>query len=284
MDLGKWTIIRPLGQGAFASVYEASHPDLPGSYALKVAPLAGKKVGKSAVSVAANSISNEYTVYHVQLKPTHKGMLTPAPPNKGYGQSASHRWIALELATGGSLESKLKSGPLAWPFLKAAFRQLIDVLQFIHSKGNIFVDINPGNVLFVGPQAKLADFGMMERTLTALPDPATGSRRKPLDGNGTPLYSPTGQLGNGMKCPANDLESLGLLLCVAVGGEAVLPWHSATIPEQIAALKRVQSMPDLVDNMAATERIKTALKDYFKTLARSDPMTPDYEGLKKALT
>lgn len=255
-SIGPWKIESPLGKGAFGTVYKARHPDLPGrSFALKMAPLQGAKKlrGKSSVSHAANLLYAEFLVYNVQLKGCPH-ILSLAPKN-AYGDSQTHRWLAIELAEGQLPER------MTWETLKPVMQDLIAGLQYMHERKKLFVDVNPGNVLFKNGKAKWSDFGLMEPIYSA---------PRPLQDTGTAMYMPSGSLANGMRCPATDLESLGYLMAATLIGKDALPWSKATSHEQARQQKTGFVPPG-------------PLQAYFKALQATDPFKPDYATLKASL-
>lgn len=269
MDTGNWTLERELGKGAFGAVYSARHAREPDrSYALKLAPLHAlkKSRGKSSFSREAGLLYAEYLVYTVQLSGCPQ-MLKLAPRQFCYGDTSTHRWLAMELADGGTLQQRM---PMPWSELRPIMRTLLLGLRFMHERNKLFVDVNPGNVLFHKGEPKWSDFGLMEnlRGINITPGEPL-YMYEPLTLNGTPMYTSSGRLNSGNKCATTDLESLGYLMAAALVTPERLPWSAATSQEETQRIKKETPVAALPQ----------PLQKYFRALYAGDPVDPNYEHL-----
>jgi protein kinase-like protein len=125
-------------------------------------------------------------------------------------------YVVMEHADGGSLEARLAAG---WrPSLQEAADVAASVLRALdaaHRRGVVHRDVKPGNVLFVGGRAKLADFGI------ALDPTLEGALRAARGGWGTvPWMAPEQARGEGATA-ASDVHAVGALLYRMLAG---CPW------------------------------------------------------------
>jgi formylglycine-generating enzyme required for sulfatase activity len=79
----------------------------------------------------------------------------------GVGQEKGLYYIAFELVAGGSLQDRLKKGPLEWREAARLGAEIAGALEAIHEAGIVHRDLKPANVLVDEKgRAKLADFGL----------------------------------------------------------------------------------------------------------------------------
>jgi formylglycine-generating enzyme required for sulfatase activity len=79
----------------------------------------------------------------------------------GVGQEKGLHYIAFELVPGGSLQDRLKTGPLEWRSVARLGAEIASALEAIHEAGIVHRDLKPANVLVDEKgHAKLADFGI----------------------------------------------------------------------------------------------------------------------------
>ncbi|MGH7584133.1 MAG: protein kinase domain-containing protein [Gemmatimonadales bacterium] len=68
--------------------------------------------------------------------------------------------LTLEYADGGSLADRLERGRPAPEEARRTARDLLAALTGCHARGVIHRDVKPSNILFVGGELRLADFGL----------------------------------------------------------------------------------------------------------------------------
>jgi hypothetical protein len=147
--IGRYRIVRELGRGGMAAVYEAYDETLNRPVALKVAAAAARDAAllrfEDEVRIAA------------QLQ--HPGLV----PVYDAGTSSGRPWLAMRLIDGPALAA------LARPFnverSLAILSTLAETLDYVHSHGIVHRDIKPSNVLLqdAGEEQErplLADFGI----------------------------------------------------------------------------------------------------------------------------
>eukprot|EP00897_Mesotaenium_endlicherianum_P000165 jgi/Mesen1/10149/ME000076S09663 len=203
--VGKYEVGRTLGEGTFAKVKFAQNVDTGESVALKV--LDKEKILKhKMVNQIKREISIMKLVRHPNVVRLHEVLA-----------SRTRIYIVLEFVTGGELFDKIvHQGRLKEDSSRKYFQQLIDAVEFCHSKGpeNLLLD-DKGHL-------KISDFG-----LSALPHQFRD------DGLlhttcGTPNYvAPEVLDDKGYDGARADLWSCGVILFVLMAG--FLPFDEADL-------------------------------------------------------
>ena len=155
LTLASFEIGRALGAGQFGRVFLARHPTL-GLVALKVL-----SKGALARAGAAHLLRREIEV-HSRLRHPH------VLPFLGCFHDATRVYIALALASGGTLHSRLRSGgALSDTEAAGVIAAMAEALAYLHGEGLVHRDIKPENILLTGKgEPLLADYGFAASTLT----------------------------------------------------------------------------------------------------------------------
>jgi len=214
-------ILREIGKGGMAMVYEAKLPSEDGHVALKVAH--GDQ--SDFLKEEAENLANLVTILD------HPNILRILPLPFGEGEKdyyiardpETNSWyIALEYANGGSLRDKLNREK------RIELREAIEIisqvgsaLDYAHSKGIIHRDIKPTNILFRQlpsgeTKVLLSDFGI--------------AKAKALKGVrgiiGTPGYMSPEQASGKDVDHRSDIYSLGVVLYEMLAGR--VPFEGTT--------------------------------------------------------
>ncbi len=148
------------------------------------------------------------------------------------------RFYAMELVTGGTLESELqRRGRLSWEMVLSYGEQICKGLAVAHAQGVVHRDIKPSNFLVTPEgQLKLSDFGLA--TMSA-------SRKITQAGKtaGTFLYMAPEQIRGQEVTPRTDLYALGCMFYELLTGKppfigetpaATLHMHLKDVPPRVA--------------------------------------------------
>lgn len=208
----RFELIRPLGRGGMARVYEAKDLDLGTRVAVKILrgdlaadPRALERFNREvnlAIRITHPNVCRIYDLFH-------------------HGELS---FLTMQLLEGETLHHRIQNtGPLnegkAFPIIE----QLAEALSAAHNLGIIHRDLKPTNVMLVSKDSSdhvvLTDFG------TAV---AFAETRLTGDGQflGTPEYMAPEQLRGENVSPATDVYALGLLMYEMVTGKQPFPGDS----------------------------------------------------------
>jgi len=214
-DMGGFRIIRRLGRGGMAVVYEAAGPD-------------GQKVALKMMSHrlvcderSREAFQREADIIETFDHPNIVNML---------GRFAMFYtfFIIVEYIDGKSLYELVRdSGPLPAASVRKILGQLVQGLGYAHDSEIIHRDIKPGNVMITRDgQIKLMDFGLAKPTNTTSADDRVMV--------GTPGYMAPELLTRGEPGPASDLFAMGCLAVELLDGARL--FAQTTVNEFVTAV------------------------------------------------
>ncbi|MFY2560725.1 protein kinase domain-containing protein [Corallococcus terminator] len=201
-QIGRYLLLRRLGQGGMGVVYAAYDPDLDRKVALKLLHPDGRhdhseearsRLLREAQAMARVSHPNVIPVFDV-------------------GMWGDQVFVAMELVDGGTLASWLKASPRSWREIVTRYIEAGRGLEAAHAAGLVHRDFKPANVLVSrAGRVYVTDFGLA-RTMGDEPVPeeplpeealATSSGRRMLETTltehgllvGTPNYMSPEQFG-----------------------------------------------------------------------------------------
>ncbi len=239
--LGGYRIIRCLGEGGMAVVYEAEQRSLRRRIALKVLPLDlardtqfVARFRQEALAVAALKHPGIVQIYDV-------------------GEDGGYHFFSMELVDGLSLEDYLRRhGRMDVPTSLLMIRQAATALEHARQAGIVHRDIKPSNILLDRQgQAKIADLGLAKAAM----DVGVRTRTRAL--LGTPHYMAPEQSDRATEVDTRaDIYSLGVTWYHVLAGqppfdgqtpieiimqhhETPLPSLSAVCPDVPAGVERV---------------------------------------------
>jgi len=163
-ELGRYKVIRKIGQGGYGAVFEGIDTFMPGNkMALKVMPLLGTNT--------VQSLMLEYNTR--RLIRNQEDIMMADKPEPVEWQGQQFVVYPMELAEGGSLREKLPQlKKIEEP--KKKEKQIIDYflqmcrgVSLVHEAGIIHLDIKPENFLFHDGKLKVTDFGISRNLLKA---------------------------------------------------------------------------------------------------------------------
>jgi len=208
-QVGRYRIVRRLGEGGMGTVFLAHDPVLDRPVALKFLPPLhdmGARLLEEARAASALDHPNIGTVYEV-------------------GEDADGRsFMAMASYSGGSLRDRLRArGPLP---VDEAVRVAVEVAEALHAahvRGIVHRDVKPGNLVFDDAgRVKVVDFGIAHAARNAT-DPASAAI--PSTPSGTAAYLGPEQLAGHPPDEGSDLWALGVVLYEMLAG--VRPFQGA---------------------------------------------------------
>ncbi|XP_072958858.1 CBL-interacting protein kinase 24-like [Typha angustifolia] len=209
--VGRYEVGRTIGQGTFAKVRFAVNGETGENVAMKV--LAKTTILKhKMVHQIKREISIMKIVRHPNIVRLHEVLA-----------SRTKIYIILELITGGELFDKIvHKGKLHEYEARKYFQQLIDAIDYCHSRGVYHRDLKPENLLLdARGNLKVSDFG-----LSALTQQGVGLLHTTC---GTPNYvAPEVLSDQGYYGSSADIWSCGVILYVLMAG--YLPFDETDLP------------------------------------------------------
>lgn len=205
-SIGKFEVIRLLGQGAESRVWLARDPDLQRQVAIK----------RVELPAAANDEQTHTLLREARIvgQLRHPGIV----PVYAAGSDALGPYFVYEYVDGETLAQRLaRSGALPAADAIALTVALLRALEHAHQRGVIHRDLKPANILLdASGQPRIADFGI------ALDRHRNGERQ--AEGLcGTPAYLAPEVIDGGRFGVSSDLYAIGLILWEMLLGQRAYP-------------------------------------------------------------
>lgn len=277
----KWRIGPSIGVGGFGEIYSAcEHENSPkkGSsypYVIKIEPHENGPLFVEKNFYMRNANKDDITKFMKSRKLAKLGM----PSFYGNGshdfKGEKYRYLVLE-RYGKDIWSIFKDNGRKFPVI-TVFQlglQMLDVLEYIHSRGYVHADLKGANILLgmkkgTENQAYLLDFGLATRVTEKefKPDPKCAH-------NGTIEYT-SRDAHLGVPTMRGDLEILGYNMLQWLIGE--LPWEKSLKQPKTVQESKENFMKQLKTNIANYGNVPDALTkflEYINTLKPKD--VPDY--------
>lgn len=242
-QVGRYTILRALGSGGMADVYEAADQMLERRIAVKVLPTELsrdpdliQRFEKEVRAAAALDHAGIVTIYEV-------------------GHVDGIYFYTMRLLTGGDLRQRIRQGIEESEAIELIYT-VADAFQHAHEQGFVHRDVKPENIMFDDRgRPVLTDFGIAKAMAASTKLTATGVMI------GTPRYiSPEQARGQGGVDQRADIYSLGVILFEMLAGRrpyegdealAIILQHlTAPIPRLPEAFSRYQA---LIDSLLAKD-------------------------------
>ena len=250
MQLGAWTVERPLGAGGMGTVWLARRTD-------------GRYEGKAAIKLLNLALLTEAG----QERFRREGSMLARLAHPGIarlldaGVAASGQpYLVLEHVDGVAIDAWVRARALEPRETVRLFLEVIEAVRHAHANLVVHRDLKPSNIL-VGTDGhpKLLDFGIAK-----LQDAA--GHRTSLTGDGagafTPEYAAPEQLHGEPATAATDVYSLGVLLHVLLAGVHPFadrrPLTVRSIREMVDATPRSLGLGDLDRVLAKAMRLAPA--------------------------
>ncbi|QDT38098.1 protein kinase domain-containing protein [Stratiformator vulcanicus] len=219
--IGRYKIVRKIGEGGMGAVFLAYDPDLDRSIAIKV---------PHTEQFEADSIDRFRREARAAAGLQHPGIC----PVFDIGRFGNHDYIAMAFVDGDSLEAKLKKLPTppSQLFVIKLTKAIADALVVAHSGGVVHRDLKPANIM-LDPNGRpvIMDFGLAMRM-----HGEAGARTRSGQILGTPSYmSPEQVDGDPLRVgPAADVYGLGVILYRMLAGSVPFAGSLMAVLKQVA--------------------------------------------------
>ena len=225
--VGRYEIRSELGRGGMATVCLGFDPKTQREVAIKLLP----PIVLQDPKFRARFEREAHTIAQLE----HPAIV----PLYDYGEDNGQLYFIMRRMSGGSLNDKLKTGPLAPVEASDIIQRISRGLDQAHAKGFIHRDLKPDNVLFdEHGDAYISDFGIAKLTEGGGTMTGTGII-------GTPAYmSPEQARGDSDLDGRSDIYSLGAIVYEMLTGK--LPYEADT-PMGIAIKHITDPVPRILD-------------------------------------
>jgi hypothetical protein len=213
--VGQYRIVEAIGAGGMGQVFRVTHEVLGRSHALKVLGAKSKLGDPEAAGRFLREARAAARIKHPHIVDVFD-----------FGYVGDGRpYLVMELVEGRSLAAVINGVALDARIAVSMARQLASALGTAHAAGVIHADVSPSNVLVVGEDAKLVDFGLAQ----LVDDPARTAEKSTEFVFGTPSYiAPEMIRGHGAE-PHSDQYSLGAVLFEMLTGRP--PYRGKTVKD-----------------------------------------------------
>ncbi len=264
--IGRYRIVRLLGEGGMGRVYEAEDEVLGRHLALKrlksTSESSRRRFSREARAAARLSHPNVCPIYEV-------------------GEDSEGLFLAMELLAGEPLSRRLERGPLDPDEAVALGSGILAALSALHAAGIIHRDLKPSNVFLTPHGARLVDFGLARELpgRAALPAESDPTLTHPDMLVGSPRYMAPEQILGGELDGRADIFATGAILYEALSGRPA--FAGAKLVEILSATLHDQP-PPLETPLTALEAVvrRALAKDPAERFPSADAMA---EALRDAV-
>jgi serine/threonine-protein kinase len=234
-QIGRFEVVRTLGEGGIATVYHVRHLHLDVPHALKLLHVSTKQMRDRLI-----------TEGKIQAKLRHRNIVHVSDVFEHEGQVG----LVMDFVEGFSLAECLKEeGAMSQDDALVLFRQILDGVRAAHDVGVTHRDLKPANILLTSEGAevvaKITDFGIA-KVMHAHAD----DRTRAGTSMGTPGYMAPEQVRDSANVDHRaDIFALGAILYEMLSGRRAFKGHDALATMNLTVAGSYTRLPDVVDGL-----------------------------------
>ncbi len=263
-SVGRYTVIRPLGQGGMGLVFEVKHQTLGTRAALKLL-WTGQAINRELAARFLTEARAGGAIEHPGVvRVLEYDVLPSGVP-----------YLLMEFLPGETLSQRLQRGRHLGLSALPILQQIADTLAAVHARGIVHRDLKPGNVMLVpdsavpgGERVKILDFGIAKILAKAKTEADLVPEVQTADGAllGTPAFmAPELWQSSGRADEKTDVYALGVMAYQMIAGRelfevsdpiALMYQHATRRPTPLSTvvLDIPAPLSDLVADMLQKEQ------------------------------
>lgn len=196
--IGNWQIVRELGGGGMARVYQA----VPAN-SMRDSQAVALKIIQSDLASDREFDERFRREIKVCQSLEHKNIVRLYD----FGETDGRKYLVMELVRGSTLRSRIRKGGLAPLELLRYVEPLFSAVAYAHGRGVVHRDLKPENLMLTeNDELKVLDFGLARRVTESDKLTQTGTSL------GTPIYMAPEQIRHSTFEPATDQYALGVIV------------------------------------------------------------------------
>ena len=246
--IGKYRILKEIGEGGMGSVYLAERDDLGNKVALKIV-----KKGMDTTDLLRRFQTEQKILANLE-HPNIAHLLDNGTTDDGLP------YYVMEYVEGETLLKFAVENQLSTKERLEIFRKICSAIQFAHNRLVVHRDLKPSNILITNDlEPKLLDFGIA-KVLT--PEKSEIKGTATLMGMMTPNYASPEQLRGETVTTASDIYSLGVILYELMTGTIPFNMKQYTLIEMMEVVSNTepQTPSNVINQVAPNTNIISQLK------------------------
>ncbi|MBW4619178.1 MAG: protein kinase [Cyanosarcina radialis HA8281-LM2] len=274
----RYRVIQELGEGGFGSTFLAEDTQMPSGRRCVIKQLKPVTYNPQIQQLVQQRFQREAAILE------DLGRHSQIPTLYAYFQEDEQFYLVQEWVEGKTLSTKVdREGRLSESAVRDILKNILPVLNFVHSKRIVHRDIKPDNIILrdVDNKPVLIDFGAVRETMGTVMTSQGGAASSIVIG--TPGFMPAEQAA-GRPVYGSDLYSIGLTAIYLLTGKmpqeletdhrtGEIMWHqeALTVSPSLAAVLDKAIEPNARDRYESAKQMLDALQPSSGSVPSSPP-------------